>query len=156
MVLDYTFTEQAGPAYYSEYTDEDFYDIEDFEWEYEIDNRQIAKFFLDQFSDKKHSLEENCIAVAEEVMEEDDKKELLLVYEAQNLAEVVEKIKREIQRYNQRVTERGYSYRVKKIDGPNILDYMMDICYYADNYEDELKDYFYEDAHEDFIENYNN
>ena len=154
MTLNYTFEEQSGPAQYSEYTDEDFYDTEDFDWDYEIDNRQIAEFFLDQFGDKKHSLEENCIAVAKEVMEEDDKKELLSAYKAQNLAEVVEEIKRDIQRYNQKVTEQGYSHKVKKIDGPNILDYMMDINYYADNYEDELKDYFYEDAHEDFYQNY--
>lgn len=156
MTLSYTFTEQSGPSYYSEYTDEDFYDTEDFEWDYELSTDQIAKAFVDMFGDKDNTLEQNCIAVAEEVMEEDDKKELLASYEANTLEEVIEAIKLDIIKYNERMAQQGPKYKQKKIDAANILDQMMDIYYYADNYEDELTDYFYEDAHEDFIENYNN
>ena len=156
MTLNYTFTEQSGPSYYSEYTDEDFYDTEDFEWDYELDTDQIAKAFIDMFGDKDNTLEQNCIAVAEEVMEEDDKKELLAAYEANTLEEAIEAIKLHIIKYNERMAQQGPKYKQKKIDAANILDQMMDINYYADNYEDELTDYFYEDAHEDFIENYNN
>lgn len=156
MTLSYTFTEQSGPSYYSEYTDEDFYDTEDFEWDYELSTDQIAKAFVDMFGDKDNTLEQNCIAVAEEVMEEDDKKELLASYEANTLEEAIEAIKLDIIKYNERMTQQGPKYKQKKIDAANILDQMMDIYYYADNYEDELTDYFYEDAHEDFIENYNN
>lgn len=156
MTLSYTFTEQRGPSYYSEYTDEDFYDTEDFEWDYELSTDQIAKAFVDMFGDKDNTLEQNCIAVAEEVMEEDDKKELLASYEANTLEEAIEAIKLDIIKYNERMAQQGPKYKQKKIDVANILDQMMDIYYYADNYEDELTDYFYEDAHEDFIENYNN
>ena len=156
MTLSYTFTEQSGPSYYSEYTDEDFYDTEDFEWDYELSTDQIAKAFVDMFGDKDNTLEQNCIAVAEEVMEEDDKKELLASYEANTLEEAIEAIKLDIIKYNERMAQQGPKYKQKKIDAANILDQMMDIYYYADNYEDELTDYFYEDAHEDFIENYNN
>lgn len=156
MTLSYIFTEQSGPSYYSEYTDEDFYDTEDFEWDYELSTDQIAKAFVDMFGDKDNTLEQNCIAVAEEVMEEDDKKELLASYEANTLEEAIEAIKLDIIKYNERMAQQGHKYKQKKIDAANILDQMMDIYYYADNYEDELTDYFYEDAHEDFIENYNN
>lgn len=156
MTLNYTFTEQSGPSYYSEYTDEDFYDTEDFEWDYELSTDQIAKAFVDMFGDKDNTLEQNCIAVAEEVMEEDDKKELLAAYEANTLEEAIEAIKLDIIKYNERMAQQGPKYKQKKIDAANILDKMMDIYYYADNYEDELTDYFYEDAHEDFIKNYNN
>ena len=156
MTLNYTFTEQSGPSYYSEYTDEDFYYTEDFEWDYELDTDQIAEAFIDMFGDKDNTLEQNCIAVAKEVMEEDDKKELLAAYEVNTLEEVIEAIKLDIIKYNERMAQQGPKYKQKKIDAANILDQMMDIYYYADNYEDELTDYFYEDAHEDFIENYNN
>jgi len=155
MTFNYTFTEQSGPSYYSEYTDEDFYDTEDFEWDYEVDTDQVAEAFVDMFGDKDNTVEQNCIAVAEEVMEEDDKKELLAAYEVNTLEEVVEAIKLDIIKYNKKMEQQGANYKQKKIDAANILDQMMDIYYYADNYEDDLKDYFYEDAYEDFRENYN-
>lgn len=156
MTLNYTFEEQSGPSYYSEQTDEEFYDTQDYDWDYEISDRQIAEFFLAQFGSKENTLEENCKAVAEEVMEEDDKKELLASYSASNLLEVVEEVKKQILRYNLQVTEKGYSNKVKPVDGPTILDYMLDLYHYADSYEDELKDHFYTEAHEDFLENYDN
>lgn len=155
MTFNYTFTEQSGPSYYSEYTDEDFYDTADFEWDYEVDTDQVAEAFVDMFGNKDNTLEQNCIAVAEEVMEEDDKKELLAAYEVNTLEEVVEAIKLDIIKYNKKMEQQGANYKQKKIDAANILDQMMDIYYYADNYEDDLKDYFYEDAYEDFRENYN-
>ena len=155
MTLNYTFTEQSGPSYYSEYTDEDFYDTEDFEWDYELSTDQIAKAFVDMFGDKDNTLEQNCIAVAEEVSNLQSGKCDTTRY-INALEEAIEAIKLDIIKYNERMAQRGPKYKQKKIDAANILDQMMDIYYYADNYEDELTDYFYEDAHEDFIENYNN
>ena len=154
MTLNYTFEEQSGPAQYSEYTDEEFYDTEDFDWDYEITEFEIAKCFVNSYGKKDASIEENAVLVAEEIMEPDDKELLLREAEVTTLKDVVSQIKKSLENYNERVKAKGEDYKVKKITSELILSEMMDLEHYADEHEDELKDYFYEDAHKDFYENY--
>ena len=150
----YTFTEQAGPSQYSEEYDEEFYDTEDFEWYYTVYEDDIAKAFIDMFGNRKGTLEENIKSVIEEVMSQEELDEMLRETHSTTIEEAIEEAKKEIAEYNSKLPA-IYSHKCKKVDAYNLLDYLLgDIFYYADNYDDELTDYFYEDAHEDFIENY--
>ena len=155
MTLNYTFEEQSGPAQYSEYTDEDFYDTEDFDWDYEITEFDIAKCFIDSYGKKDASTEENIVLVAEEIMEPEDKKLLLEETGVTTLKDAVSQVKISLEKYNTQVKARGDDWKVKKITPELILSRMIDLECYADKHEDELKDYFYEEAHEDFYQNYN-
>lgn len=154
--LSYTFTEQAGPAYYSEQTDEEFYDTEDFDWDYEVSELQIAEAFIDIYGRKENTLEENCKLVVQELMTEEDLKQALVDWEAKDLDEAIAAIKANADRYNERMEQDGKPNRWPK-DARLLLDGLLgDISYYKDEHEDELTEYFEEEAHEDFRENYNN
>lgn len=150
----YTFTEQAGPSQYSEEYDEEFYDTEDFEWYYTVYEDDIAKAFIDMFGSKESTLEENIKLVIQEVMSQEELDEMLRDYSSSTIEEAIEEAKKEIAEYNLKLPA-IYSHKAKKVDAYNLLDCLLgDISYYSDKYEDELKDYFYEDAYEDFRENY--
>lgn len=51
MSKTFTYTRQSRPSYYSEYTDEDFCDEEDFEYEVDSDNLQdaVGELTYDEF-----------------------------------------------------------------------------------------------------------
>ena len=154
--LSYTFTEQAGPAYYSEQTDEEFYDTEDFDWDYEVSELQIAKAFIDLYGKRGNTLEENCKLVVQELMTEEDLKQALVDWEAKDLDEAIAAIKANADRYNERMEQDGKPTRWPK-DARLLLDGLLgDISYYKDEHEDELTEYFEEEAYEDFRNNYNN
>lgn len=154
--LSYTFTEQAGPAYYSEQTDEEFYDTEDFDWDYEVSELQIAEAFIDLYGKKGNTLEENCKLVVQELMTEEDLKQALVDWEAKDLDEAIASIKANADRYNERMEQDGKPNRWPK-DARLLLDGLLgDISYYKDEHEDELTEYFEAEAYEDFRDNYNN
>lgn len=150
----YTFTEQVGPSQYSEEYDEEFYDTADFEWYYTVYEDDIANAFIDIFGDKKKSLEQNVKAVIQEVMSQEELDEMLEDYNSVTIEQAIEGAKKAIVEYNSKLPA-IYTHKCKKVDAYNLLDYLLgDISYYSDKYEDELKDYFYEDAYQDFRENY--
>lgn len=152
--LYYTFTEQVGPSQYSEEYDEEFYDTEDFEWYYTVYEDDIANAFIDMFGDKKETLENNVKSVIQQVMSQDELNEMLEYYDSDTIEQAIEEVKKVIADYNSKLPA-AYSYKARKVDAYNLLDYLLaDISYYSDKYEDEIKDYFYDAAHQEFLENY--
>lgn len=154
MTLSYTFTMQSGPAYYSEQTDEEFYDTEDYDWEYDIDEMDVSKYFIEEFSNKKSTKEEQAAKAAEEIIEAEDKKDLLQQYEVETLLEVAKQISYDLEQANIKYKQQGLTYKIKPVTAERILYNMVDISYYEDKYVDELKEHFYQDALDDFNDNY--
>lgn len=141
--FNYTFTEQVGPEQYSEQTDEYFYDTDDFDWDYEPTEEQIANALLEICGKKEHTLEQNVKAVIDELADEHAIKEMLELDNSNTIEEAIEKAKVEVSKVS------------GKVDTYKLLEYLLgDIWFYTDKCEDELTDYFYEYAREDFLENY--
>ena len=109
MSKTFTYTRQCSPSYYSESTDEDFYDEEDFEYEVEWDDVRDA---LSEIMYQEYFL--NVIKVIPGI--QDDK-------------ELKKKICNEIQKSINNM-----------ISGCDLEDSLSELC------EDELKDYFEQDA----------
>lgn len=153
MTLSYIFTVQSGPTYYSEYMDEEFYDTEDIEWDYDIDELDVARFFIETMADPKLTKEEQAAQVAEEVMEKDDIEDLLTSYGVDNLLDASKAVAKQLEKINKQHELKGNLYKVEPATAERIVSYMMDIPYYEGKYTDELKEYFYEDAYDDFTNN---
>lgn len=151
MVFNYIFTEQAGPSYYSEQTDEEFYDTEDYEWEYEVDEEDISEALVSPYIGK-YSLRESCKEAINDLMSDEDIKTSLEELEVNSIDEAFNNLEKEIEDYNQNRTVRR-----RKISAYEYLNYFLgDITYYVEEakMEEDLKDYFYDDAHREFRESY--
>lgn len=63
----FTYSRQCGPSSYSEYTDEEFYDEEEFEYEVSAEDIRdaLADLIFDDYFAKVPGLKENKDAVAE-------------------------------------------------------------------------------------------
>lgn len=143
MEFNYTFTEQVSPEEYSEQTDECFYDTDDFDWTYEPTEEQVLNALLEIYGKKENTLEQNVKAVIDELADEGTIREMLRLDNSKTIEEAIEKAKVSLNEVPM------------KPDACNLLGYLLgDIDFYTEKCEDDLKDYFYEDAHEDFIENY--
>lgn len=67
MSKTFTYSRQCGPSSYSEYTDEEFYDEEDFEYEVSAEEIRdaLTELIFDDYFAKVPGLKENKNAVAE-------------------------------------------------------------------------------------------
>lgn len=67
MSKTFTYTRQCGPSSYSEYTDEEFYDEEDFEYEVSAEEirNALTELIFDNYFAKVPGLKKNKDAVAE-------------------------------------------------------------------------------------------
>lgn len=152
--FSYTFYEQCGPSQYSEYTDEEFYDEEAFDWDYEVSEASICRAWIEAFGSKNNTLEQNCAAVAKELMSEEEITDTLKQLEVNSIEEAIEEAKNSIEKFNSSDYAKEHNV-TKVVNEYTILDYVLgDIGYYVDQDEESLTEYFEEEAHKDFIANY--
>ena len=154
--LNYVITRQTGPSYYSEETDEDFYDTTDYDWDYEVYEDDIADAWIEIYGKKGNSLEDNCKLVVEELISlaGETLEGYLKEAEVSSLDEAVEQARESIRKFNASEYAKEHG-KHKEINAYNLLDELLgDIGYYFDYDEENMLDYFREDAEADFNEIY--
>ena len=87
--IKYKFTRQSGSSYYSYETDEDFYDIAEEEYEYEVTTKDVMKAFLYLYSDVDATVNHRIKQVLEEVLDKDEIADTLKEFEVNLLDELV-------------------------------------------------------------------
>lgn len=148
MVFNYTFEVQSGPATYDDYHGEVYFDTDEYEWEYEVDEKDIAKALVDMHGDKDDTLEVKVKKVWDELLTEEEQLETLQETEEETFETLVNSAK---EFYKDRKDWRGRSLT---INAYTLLDWVLgDITYYAERVEDDLKEWFYNEAEQDFYDN---
>lgn len=63
--MTFTYKFQAGPSYYSEYTDEDFYDIDfyDYEVDYKKVQHALAEIFWEDYFKKNTPIQDKLVII---------------------------------------------------------------------------------------------
>jgi len=141
MVLEYTFT-RITHQYYLDTSDEWEEDGDDYDWEYEIDERDIARALVGMYGKKKEKLEYNIKQVWKELLSDEDRKTILEEAEEHSFETMLISAKKYILSVN------------KKINAYTLLDYILgDISHYAEQEEESLRDWFYDEAEKDFYNN---
>lgn len=149
MVLDYTFT-KIMHQYYLEGSDEWEEDGDDYDWEYEIDEEDIANAFIGIFGKKKEKLEYNIKQVWNELLSDLDREKILKEMEETSFETLLLSAKKYLWTAIDHRTKKP-----KKVNAYTLLDYILgDISYYAEQEEEALKDWFYDKAEQDFYSNY--
>lgn len=132
--IKYKFTRQSGSSYYSYETDEDFYDIAEEEYEYEVTTKDVMKAFLYLYSDVDATVNHRIKQVLEEVLDKDEIADTLKEFEVNLLDELVS----------------AYD----NLEPEERLEYILgDIAYFVEKQMEDLKDYFEDEAEEYFYKN---
>jgi hypothetical protein len=144
--LHYTFTEQTRCVGYSEKYDEYFYDEDDYEYDYTVDEEDIVDAFMAAFGTPNSSLEDNIKSVVENIYTDDLIKDFLDEYKASSIEDAIIEVEKELM--DKKLPVNSY----------NLLDYITGFnvseCVFCDdNLREIVEDYFYDDAYEDFCEN---
>ena len=144
--LHYVFTEQTKCVGYSEELDEVFYDEDEYEYDYNINEEDIVDAFMWIFGTPNASLEDNIKSVIENIYTDDLLKDVYEEYKVSTIEEVIREAKKEL------TTDK------LPINAYNLLDYITgynvgEFVSCDENLRETVEDYFYDDAYDDFCEN---
>ena len=113
--------------------------------EYEVDDKDIVKALIDMTSGWTASAKKSVIEILDNILDGSQRKDILAELEVSSYEEAYEKAKKELNISSVKEVED------KKFIVYKILDYILgDISHYAEVKEDELKEYFRDEAEEDF------